>query len=173
MSPVALVSTALPVRSPAEVITAPKLELALQDRVASLEGIVKQLLEADHYKEIALLAPTTETDPDEKIIDGVLAILASYGHFTHLKEGDALWEGKQRMFGQVKAFVKEGRPVQMILPAFPFKSPNRGKKVLGTLPDLGEEFALAHLQGLCANIQAVYNPGAEVFIASDGLVYNG
>ncbi len=61
----------------------------------------------------------------------------------------------------------------MCLPAFPFKSPNTSTKVLGRLPDKAEEFALAHLNGLCAAIGDVYPPGAKLMIISDGLVYNG
>jgi pyoverdine/dityrosine biosynthesis protein Dit1/alpha-ketoglutarate-dependent taurine dioxygenase len=60
----------------------------------------------------------------------------------------------------------------MIIPAFPMKSPNRTAKVLSTLPDLGEELALHHLNGLCSNIQDIYPPGAEVRVQSDGLVYS-
>jgi pyoverdine/dityrosine biosynthesis protein Dit1 len=41
------------------------------------------------------------------------------------------------------------------------------------MPDFGEELALAHLNGLCQNIAEVYAPGADVYISSDGLVYNG
>ncbi|PYH87524.1 hypothetical protein BO71DRAFT_424302 [Aspergillus ellipticus CBS 707.79] len=63
-------------------------------------------------------------------------------------------------------------PVQLILPAFPFKSPNRKHKTLGALPDKGEELALAHLNGLCAAITDIYEPGAILTIASDGLVYS-
>lgn len=47
------------------------------------------------------------------------------------------------------------------------------EKVLGTLPDLGEELALMHLNGLCESIAEIYEYGAELVIASDGLVYNG
>jgi pyoverdine/dityrosine biosynthesis protein Dit1 len=60
-----------------------------------------------------------------------------------------------------------------VLPAFPFKSPNRVDKTLGSLPDLGEELALQHLNGLCESIKEIYEPGAKVTITSDGLVYNG
>lgn len=69
--------------------------------------------------------------------------------------------------------VKEKIPIKMVLPAFPAKSPNRVDKVLGPLPDLGEELALAHLNGMCRTIAEFYGPGAEVFIASDGVVYSG
>lgn len=69
--------------------------------------------------------------------------------------------------------VRADEPVLMCLPAFPFKSPNNRDKVLGTLPDKAEEFALANLNGLCAAIGDVYTPGARLTIVSDGLVYNG
>lgn len=63
--------------------------------------------------------------------------------------------------------------ISLCLPAFPFKSPNTRVKVLGKLADKAEEFALAHLNGLCAAIQDIYAPGAKLMIVSDGLVYNG
>ena len=47
------------------------------------------------------------------------------------------------------------------------------EKVLGKLPDLGEELALMHLNGLCESIAEIYEHGAEISLASDGLVYNG
>ncbi|KAI0376981.1 Pyoverdine/dityrosine biosynthesis protein-domain-containing protein [Hypomontagnella monticulosa] len=68
--------------------------------------------------------------------------------------------------------VAANEPVLMCLPAFPFKSPNRSTKVLGRLPDKAEEFALAHLNGLCAAIGDIYAPGARLMVVSDGLVYN-
>ncbi|KAK0616551.1 Pyoverdine/dityrosine biosynthesis protein-domain-containing protein [Immersiella caudata] len=68
--------------------------------------------------------------------------------------------------------VKTNQPIRMCLPAFPFKSPNSQNKVLGCLPDMAEEFSLAHINGLCAAIGDIYEPGAELAIISDGLVYN-
>lgn len=73
---------------------------------------------------------------------------------------------------QVYTHVKANRAIKMALPAFPFKSPNTKIKVLGRLPDKAEEFALAHLNGLCAAIKDIYEPGAELTIVSDGIVYN-
>ena len=69
--------------------------------------------------------------------------------------------------------VERKEPIRMLLPGFPFKSPNQKDKVLGVLPDLGEELALKHLDGLCEKIKAIYGHGAECHITSDGLVYNG
>ncbi|KFG84222.1 hypothetical protein MANI_006393 [Metarhizium anisopliae] len=68
--------------------------------------------------------------------------------------------------------VKANQHIQLVLPAFPFKSPNTRVKVLGRLPDKAEEFALAHLNGLCASIKDIYEPGAMLTIISDGIVYN-
>ncbi|KAI0172917.1 Pyoverdine/dityrosine biosynthesis protein-domain-containing protein [Hypoxylon sp. FL1284] len=72
----------------------------------------------------------------------------------------------------VHARVAANKRILMSLPAFPFKSPNDTAKVLGRLPDKAEEFALAHLDGLCAAIENIYAPGATLMIVSDGLVYN-
>jgi pyoverdine/dityrosine biosynthesis protein Dit1/AcrR family transcriptional regulator len=67
-------------------------------------------------------------------------------------------------------YISQGQPVHLILPAFPAKSPNR-QKVLGALPDLGEEIALTFLQSLCDDIRQVYPPGARLSICADGRVF--
>ncbi|GMG02586.1 unnamed protein product [Aspergillus oryzae] len=82
-------------------------------------------------------------------------------------------EGTLKFLPLIYSRMKAHQAIQLILPAFPFKSPNRKNKVLGTLPDKGEETALSHLNGLCAAITDIYEPGAILTIASDGLVYNG
>ncbi|KAI1505979.1 putative pyoverdine/dityrosine biosynthesis protein [Biscogniauxia marginata] len=81
-------------------------------------------------------------------------------------------EGDLKFLAQIYAKVTANEPILMCLPAFPFKSPNTTSKVLGRLPDKAEEFALAHLNGLCAAIGDIYPPGARLMIVSDGLVYN-
>ncbi|KFY65022.1 hypothetical protein V496_02869 [Pseudogymnoascus sp. VKM F-4515 (FW-2607)] len=73
---------------------------------------------------------------------------------------------------QIERSMAGGEPVSMVLPAFPFKSANKSTKVLGTLPDKGEEVALTHLNNLCEEIGKVYKHGARLYIISDGLVYN-
>jgi len=67
-------------------------------------------------------------------------------------------------------YLSQGQPIHLILPAFPAKSPNP-HKVLGTLPDLGEEIALTFLQSLCDDIRQVYAPGARISICADGRVF--
>lgn len=82
-------------------------------------------------------------------------------------------EGALKFLAIIYNHVKAQKAVPMCLPAFPFKSPNAILKVLGKLPDKAEDWALAHLNGLCEAIGDVYPPGAKLTIISDGLVYNG
>jgi pyoverdine/dityrosine biosynthesis protein Dit1 len=72
---------------------------------------------------------------------------------------------------KVRRFLRAGAPLHFVLPAFPAKSPNRGK-TLSALPDLAEELALAYLQRVCDEIAAVYAPGARVTICSDGRIFS-
>ncbi|KAI4238397.1 MAG: hypothetical protein LQ349_001144 [Xanthoria aureola] len=88
-------------------------------------------------------------------------------------------EGERKALGVVPKFLAQierciarDEPVCMVLPAFPFKSVNKTTKVLGSLPDKGEEVALRHLDHMCQAIREVYKYGARVYIVSDGLVYN-
>jgi hypothetical protein len=108
---------------------------------------------------------------DHKMAVDILKIIESYG-VDYEKNGGS-WKGLDSFVPIVVEQVRRQEPIRMILPAFPFKSPNSRDKVLGTMPDFGEELALSHLNGLCENIAQVYEPGANVYISSDGLVYNG
>lgn len=108
---------------------------------------------------------------DGKMAVDILKVIESYG-VDYEKSGGS-WKGLESFIPVVEEQVKRHEPIRMILPAFPFKSPNSRDKVLGAMPDFGEELALAHLNGLCENIAQVYRPGADVYISSDGLVYNG
>ena len=107
-----------------------------------------------------------------KTANEILSIIERYG-YSHKTGPDATWAGRLKFLPIVEGNVRAGRSIRMVLPAFPFKSPNRQDKVLGSSPDLGEEIALAHLNGMCQRIGELYEPGAEVYITSDGLVYNG
>lgn len=101
----------------------------------------------------------------------ILDVLCSYRMQTAKESRED--EGCLKHLAIIYSHVKANEPVLMCLPAFPFKSPNAQSKVLGRLPDKGEEFALAHLNGLCLAVKDVYEPGAKLVIISDGLVYNG
>lgn len=112
---------------------------------------------------------TGAMDTSQRILD----IILRYKSPPPRSSPDRSDEGALKFLGLIYRAVKNGEPVRMILPAFPFKSPNSSVKVLGTLPDKAEDVALAHLNGLCAAIGDVYPPGSILTIVSDGLVYNG
>jgi pyoverdine/dityrosine biosynthesis protein Dit1 len=100
----------------------------------------------------------------------ILHILEKYG-LNYERTGS--WDGFATFLPVVTGQVERGESIKMLLPGFPFKSPNNKTKVLGVLPDLGEELALKRLDGIAVAIEKVYEHGAEVHITSDGLVYNG
>ncbi|MGE7961801.1 L-tyrosine/L-tryptophan isonitrile synthase family protein [Pseudomonas sp. NPDC089918] len=72
---------------------------------------------------------------------------------------------------RVMQAVESGRKVEMVLPAFPGKSPSR-KKTLSHLPDLAEHHAIDELHRLCNEIQQIYALGALIHICSDGYVFS-
>ncbi|KAI4158270.1 MAG: hypothetical protein LQ342_007605 [Letrouitia transgressa] len=131
-----------------------------------------------------------ETDPTQLAYQ-ILDVIQHYGQ--HLDNGDqtaasAPWAGRAKFAPKVETFVVSKRPIQFILPSFPWKSVshitaslqtvtniqkiNRIDKVTGARPDFGEELALARLDNLCRDIAKIYEFGAEVTIATDGLVFN-
>lgn len=102
----------------------------------------------------------------------ILNIVERYGsHDRTTVAGE--WLGRSSFTPRVQTHVFANRIIPMVLPAFPMKSNNRMDKVLGALPDLGEELGLARLVNLCRDIKAVYAPGAMVVIVTDGICYNG
>ena len=72
---------------------------------------------------------------------------------------------------KVKYFVRADRPLHLILPAFPAKSPSR-RKTLGPLPDMAEEIALQYLQAACDELAALHPPGVRLTVCSDGHVFS-
>ena len=102
----------------------------------------------------------------------ILAVIDRYG-LKRRNEQTKAGEGALKFLAIIYGHVQAKRPIPMCLPAFPFKSPNKTSKVLGTLPDGAEALALQRLNGLCQAIGDLYPPGAKLTIISDGLVYNG
>ncbi|KHN95591.1 Pyoverdine biosynthesis [Metarhizium album ARSEF 1941] len=104
----------------------------------------------------------------------VLDVLESFG--THFSKESSFpsgrWAGKPKFLGHVFHWVRKNEPVQLTMPAFPCKSANRNDKVLGHLPDLGEELGMTRLNDIAVAIKNVYQPGALVNIASDGILFN-
>ncbi|KAK5631702.1 hypothetical protein RRF57_007416 [Xylaria bambusicola] len=73
---------------------------------------------------------------------------------------------------QIQTALERDVPVELVIPAFPFKSSNRSKKVLGPLPDEAERLSLLHLDGLCSAIADATYSETFLTIISDGITYN-
>ncbi|KAF2724383.1 hypothetical protein K431DRAFT_310319 [Polychaeton citri CBS 116435] len=115
-------------------------------------------------------------DPSTRLADRILDVMATYSQhlITSLTDGHAghAWPGKFKFIERVKRQVDNNEPVKIILPAFPWKSINTVDKVDGRLPDLGEVLALSRLNAMCEDIKKIYSTGAELTIATDGLVFD-
>ncbi|WEW55703.1 hypothetical protein PRK78_001136 [Emydomyces testavorans] len=120
-----------------------------------------------YVTEKSVLSPKTPSE----IGNIVMSILERYRQPSRTQVQQPL-PVRDKFLLLIQDHVEREQPISMVLPAFPFKSPNRTFKVLGHLPDKGEEIALMHLNSLCKEIRKVYSKGARVDIVSDGLMYN-
>ncbi|KAG6045429.1 hypothetical protein E4U39_002399 [Claviceps sp. Clav50 group G5] len=81
-------------------------------------------------------------------------------------------QGGRAVFREsVSHFTRRGQMVEFCLPAFPCKSSSTGK-VLSKAPDRGEYLALEHMHKFIQDIEAIYEPGAKLWIISDGHVFS-
>lgn len=80
--------------------------------------------------------------------------------------------GRDILADKLDKFVQAGDKLKFVMLGFPFKSTNTRDKVLGDLPDLGEELTLQNFARFNADIQKVYSPGVDIGIASDGYIFN-
>ena len=113
---------------------------------------------------------TAGTAPDETLAERIAEIIASYrisGPCDRYEDGM-----KPKMLDTLCSFIARQEPINMVVPAYPFKSPNRESKVLGPDPDVGERMTLQHLNSIGARIQQIYPPGGHVTVVSDGPCYN-
>lgn len=106
----------------------------------------------------------------EALVVRIAEIIASY----RICGPDDRYEDvyKPRLLETLLYFVSNNKEINLVVPAYPFKSPNREDKVLGPDPDVGERLSLEHLNSLGARITQIYPGGAQITIVSDGCYYN-
>ncbi|KAK8085864.1 ABC1 transport [Apiospora hydei] len=119
-----------------------------------------------------LSADAQQPQPHSPVSAAILATIFDYASNKFDDTAHRLAAGTPKFLSVIDHFVAAGKPVQMCLPAFPFKSANKVYKVFGILPDKAEELALDRLNTMCVRIGEIYAPGAKLLIISDGLVYN-
>lgn len=134
----------------------------------------------EEMRELELTPPATPSRTPspvqdiKKLASDILDIIQRYGQHLSRSDDDhsSEWLGKPLFIGKVQAQLEKGQAIRLILPAFPWKSVNSVEKVTGILPDLGEELALYRLNQMCEDIRSVYPLGGQVYIATDGLVFD-
>lgn len=124
------------------------------------------------FPAFSLDAPTLarKTAAHEALVERIGEIIGSY----RISGPEDRYENvfKPKMLETLRGFVSRQEPINMVVPAYPFKSPNREEKVLGPDPDVGERMSLQHLNSIGHRIQQIYPPGGHVTIVSDGCCYN-
>lgn len=84
-------------------------------------------------------------------------------------------QGRDYLAELIGSAVRSSKPIQMLLPGFAHKNPNR-RKTLGFLPDLAEKVVLLRLNNFCAQASDIYCPagedsGCQITIFSDGRIW--
>ena len=144
------------------------------------EGATKVKIESSKsvvtVDEVQISEDTVQEDTsqeDQHAAHNVLGVISRYLIDSNDPKLDLASHYKDTLMPLLTHMVQSKSCIQLVLPAFPFKSPNSRDKVLGVLPDKAEEVSIALLQGMCDAIKDVYEPGAQLTIVSDGIVYNG
>lgn len=80
--------------------------------------------------------------------------------------------GKAILSEKIESFIKLNKQINFVMLGFPMKSINDRDKVLGKLPDLGEELAFKNFADFARQIKDIYAPGININIVSDGYIFN-
>jgi len=124
----------------------------------------------EHTQGIAGSKLPSAESPAE-VAEKIVRILERH-RMTARDDSSSSWSARSLFINSAMRSIEQQSEIRLSLPAFPFKSPNKVSKVLGSLPDCGEEIALLHLDAMCRAIGDVYKHGAKLYIVSDGLMYN-
>lgn len=113
--------------------------------------------------------------PNVSLAKKIVGLIGDY-RFRSSHITDQFEQQKQVLQSKLEDYIHQERPIDFILPAFPFKAPiraNGSRSTLSSLPDKSEEIALQTLNVFADSIQEIYQPGATVTIVSDASVYGG
>ena len=80
--------------------------------------------------------------------------------------------GRAILADKMSTYIAKNVPIKFHMLGYPMKSPNTRDKVIGQVPDMGEEISIANFGVFNAKIKEFYTPGVNVSIVSDGYVFN-
>jgi len=79
--------------------------------------------------------------------------------------------GRPKLLATVRNQIEKKKTIELLLPAYPYKSANHQQKVFGPYPDKGEELSLRYLHDFCEEVSSFYPFGCNFIIVNDGHVY--
>lgn len=104
----------------------------------------------------------------------VTQLTTLFQHFmmprTEIDQFDVV--GKPILEQKMMGFIGRNLPIEFVMLGFPFKSTNTRDKVLGVLPDMGEQLTIENFKRFNNSISEVYSPGVKINVVSDGLIFN-
>lgn len=80
--------------------------------------------------------------------------------------------GKSLLAERIDKFVVQNKTIDFVMLGLPFKSTNDRDKVLGKVPDMGEQLTMRHFATFNKAVKEVYSPGVKFNVASDGYIFN-
>ncbi|MDJ0573029.1 MAG: L-tyrosine/L-tryptophan isonitrile synthase family protein [Pleurocapsa sp. MO_192.B19] len=127
---------------------------------------------ANYYgsEDLTMRLATIESQNDDFVVSQFLEIFRDLQ--VTCQDDSFETQGKALLTEQLRYFIEDSKPLKMILPGFPCKSPNTESKVFSSLPDRGEEIALRTLDNFCEQVRKFYPPGCQLTIFSDGTIFS-
>ena len=120
---------------------------------------------------ISLFTSTPSQNNSEDLTNAIVNLFDT--RLRYITKDDK-WQshgGRELFFKQVHDFVQRRAKLEFCLPAFPCKSSNP-EKVSGVMPDRGEQVALEYLDSFLQTLENIYEPGAKLYLLSDGHVFS-
>ncbi|KAE8393829.1 Pyoverdine/dityrosine biosynthesis protein-domain-containing protein [Aspergillus alliaceus] len=145
--------------------------LTIRSAVTVRDKFFVELILARINVDVHLVSPQSKAAaPTDSTVE---AIVSLFDAELRYRVPNDQWEAEGRAYfaAKVRFFVRHNLTLELCLPAFPCKSSNPDK-VIGVLPDRGEEIALRQLHAFARNVKKVYPPGARISIISDGHVFS-
>lgn len=126
-----------------------------------------------HQVDFVIGSPKANPTPDNHHESATERIVSLFDTYLRYQGEEDKWDtcGRAYFAERVQHFTSRGTRVELCLPAFPCKSSNTDK-VTGKDPDYGERLALERLHGFVEELEKIYEPGAKLWIISDGHVFS-
>lgn len=125
------------------------------------------------YRNIGIQPISFGANPSTEIAQEVLNTLFRYRRpINNIEAPEAMSVFSSIWTPKVESYVQAGKPIEMMIAAFPFKSLSR-KKCVSEHADMAEAVCIGHLSNILNEIKATYSPGGRLHIFSDGHIFSG